>query len=59
MKFQSANSVDSTGEILDIGLMAVASPDFAEAMILALLAAGEGFNAADEPGDGITTQVAA
>ncbi len=33
----SINTWDSTGEIYELGLMAAASPDFAEAMVLRLL----------------------
>jgi hypothetical protein len=39
--------------------MAAASPEFADQMIRALLAAGERFKAPSEAGDAATTQAAA
>lgn len=44
------NSFDSTSDIGEIGLMAATSPDFAEAMLRALIAAADGANAGGSAG---------
>jgi hypothetical protein len=51
MNIQSASSFDSTSDFLEIGLMAAASPEFADKMIRALLAAGEKLSVARESTD--------
>jgi hypothetical protein len=51
MNIQSANTFDPSNEILDIGVLAAASPEFADKMILALLAGAKDCNAPVETCD--------
>jgi hypothetical protein len=51
MNIPSANGFDFTGDLYDIGVMAAASPEFADQMIRALLAAGESFEPPSEAAD--------
>jgi|HubBroStandDraft_1064217.scaffolds.fasta_scaffold1945670_1 hypothetical protein len=53
MNTQSVSSFDSTCDFYQIGLMAAASPEFAEAMIRTLLGAGEGSSIARESTDAL------
>lgn len=53
MNTLSGNTFDSTGDIYEIGLIAAASPEFAEAMIRTLLGAGEDFSIARESTDAL------
>ena len=59
MNEPTANSFDLTGDLHEIGLMAAASPDFIDAMVRALLAAGEEAAAASVRSEASTTKIAA
>jgi hypothetical protein len=59
MNTQPASSFDSTSDVYEIGLMAAASPEFAEKLMRALLAAAEGQVAQREAGDASTKKIAA
>jgi hypothetical protein len=59
MNIQSTNTFNPTSDILEIGLMAAASPEFADTIIRAMLAAAENSKAPIEAGDATTTQVPA
>ncbi len=59
MNIPSLDSFDPTSGFYEIGLMAAASPDFADTMIRALLAAGEELNTPSEVVNAPTTQAAA
>jgi hypothetical protein len=48
MNIPSANGFDFTSDLYDIGVMAAASPEFADQLIRALLAAGESFEPPSE-----------
>ncbi len=51
MNIQSENGFEFSSDFYDIGLMAAASPEFAEQMIRALRAAGERFMAPSDAAD--------
>lgn len=59
MNTKSANTFDFTSDFYDIGLMAAASPEFADQMIRALLAVGERFKAPSEAADAAAAPAAA
>lgn len=63
MNIQLGNSFDPTSDFYEIGLIAATSPElaekYAETMLRALLAAGEGFNVASDSSDASTTQAVA
>lgn len=59
MKTESGNSFDSNSDLYEIGLMAAALPGFPDAMLRALLAAGESVKPASEPDDASKTKAAA
>jgi hypothetical protein len=59
MDNQIATTFDPTSDIVEIGLMAAASPEFIDAFVRALLAAGRDAGAASEARNAPTTQVAA
>jgi hypothetical protein len=51
MNTDPTSIADPTTDLIELGLMAAASSEFAEAMIRALLSAGEGRNTPVETGD--------
>jgi hypothetical protein len=57
MSIQSGNRFNFTSEFYDIGLMAAASPEFADQMVRALLA--ESLKAPDEAADAAATHTPA
>jgi hypothetical protein len=59
MSIQPAATFDSNSDLFEIGLMAATSPEFAEAMIRALLAAAENSKTLSLTGDASSTQTAA
>jgi hypothetical protein len=59
MNTSSANAFDFTSDLCEIGLMAAASPDFADQVIRALLAAGENTKDPAGAGEASATQAAA
>jgi hypothetical protein len=59
MSIQSGNRFNFTSEFYDIGLMAAASPEFADQMARALLAADESLKAPDEAADAAATHTPA
>jgi hypothetical protein len=59
MNIQSANRFDFTSDFYEIGLMAAASPEFADQMVRTLLAADESFDASSEAADAAAAHAAA
>ena len=58
MNISSANTFDPTSELCEIGLVAAASPEFADLMIGALLAAFESVKAPSEATDAAAAHAA-
>ena len=59
MNSQFATTLDLNSDIYEIGLIAAASPDFTDALIRALTAAGEDTRDSKEPGGTATAAHAA